>query len=189
MRARFCASTRWGPRSGTPSTGRARWRRSSPTSAAPSRSATGQPEGMRTGSSSSSSAMSWLRNIQASLWSQPDMDRLSITTVQEKEFGHQLEAKLNGRNIPLSGQWELTCRCNLRCVMCYTDCFNTPDMLRQELSFREIIRIMDEIREAGCLELTFTGGEPLARRDFLDIYAHAKQEGFLVTVFTNGTLV
>jgi MoaA/NifB/PqqE/SkfB family radical SAM enzyme len=62
-------------------------------------------------------------------------------------------------------------------------------MLRQELSFHEIVRIMDEIQEAGCLELTFTGGEPLARRDFLDIYDQAKQKGFLVTVFTNGTLL
>ncbi len=101
------------------------------------------------------------------------MDRLSITTVQEKEFGHQLETKLDGLRFPLSGQWELTCRCNLRCVMCYTDCFNTPDMLRQELSFHEIVRIMDEIQEAGCLDLCLTGGEPLARR---------------VTVFTNGKL-
>ncbi len=117
------------------------------------------------------------------------MDRLSITTVQEKEFGHQLETKLDGLRFPLSGQWELTCRCNLRCVMCYTDCFNTPDMLRQELSFHEIVRIMDEIQEAGCLDLCLTGGELLARRDFLDIYAHAKQKGFLVTVFTNGTLL
>jgi MoaA/NifB/PqqE/SkfB family radical SAM enzyme len=115
------------------------------------------------------------------------MYRLSITTVQEKEFGQQLTKKLDGRRFPLSGQWELTCRCNLRCVMCYTDCFNTPDMLRQELGFPEIVRIMDEIQKAGCLELTLTGGEPLARRDFLDIYLYAKQKGFLVTVFTNGT--
>ena len=117
------------------------------------------------------------------------MDRLSITTVQEKEFGHQFMTKLDGRRFPLSGQWELTCRCNLHCVMCYTDCFNTPDRLRQELSFPKIVRIMDEIQEAGCLELCLTGGEPLARKDFLDIYAYAKQKGFLLTVFTNGTLL
>jgi molybdenum cofactor biosynthesis enzyme MoaA len=118
------------------------------------------------------------------------MDRLSITTVQEKEFlGHRLMTKLDGRRFPLSGQWELTCRCNLRCVMCYTDCFNSPEMIQQELSFPEIVRIMDEIQEAGCLELCLTGGEPLARKDFLDIYAYAKEKGFLVTVFTNGTLL
>jgi len=73
--------------------------------------------------------------------------------------------------------------------MCYTDCFNTPEMIRQELNFPEIVRIMDEIHEAGCLELALSGGEPLTRKDFLDIYTYAKQKGFLVTVFTNGTLV
>ena len=90
---------------------------------------------------------------------------------------------------PLLGQWELTCRCNLRCLMCYTDCFNSPEQVRRELSLTEILRIMGEIREAGCLELCLTGGEPLARTDFLDIYTHAKEKGFLVTVFTNGTLL
>ncbi|TMI73860.1 MAG: radical SAM protein [Bacillati bacterium ANGP1] len=94
------------------------------------------------------------------------MEHRSITTVQEKEFGHELMTKLDGRRFPVSGQWELTCRCNLRCVMCYTDCFNTPDRLREELSFHEIVRIMDEIQEAGCLEITLTGGEPLARKGF-----------------------
>jgi MoaA/NifB/PqqE/SkfB family radical SAM enzyme len=90
---------------------------------------------------------------------------------------------------PLVCQWEITCRCNLRCVMCYTDCFNRPDMIRQELSTDEILRIMDELAEAGCLELCLTGGEPLARSDFFDIYEHARGKGFLVTLFTNGTLI
>jgi MoaA/NifB/PqqE/SkfB family radical SAM enzyme len=39
------------------------------------------------------------------------------------------------------------------------------------------------------MELCFTGGEPLARSDFLDIYTYAKGKGFLISVFTNGTLV
>jgi molybdenum cofactor biosynthesis enzyme MoaA len=113
----------------------------------------------------------------------------SITTVQSRVFGQQFAAKLGGRRLPLSGQWELTCRCNLRCVMCYTDCFNTPERIQQELGLSEILRIMDQIEDAGCLNLCLTGGEPLARKDFLDIYAYAKQKGFLLTVFTNGTLV
>lgn len=117
------------------------------------------------------------------------MDSLSISTVQGHEFGQTLKSKLGGRRYPLSGQWELTCRCNLRCVMCYTDCFNTIDKIQDELSLPEILRIMDEIHESGCLELCLTGGEPLARKDFLDVYAYAKQKGFLLTVFTNGTLL
>lgn len=117
------------------------------------------------------------------------MDCLPMATIQDQDFGQRLSARLEGKRFPLAGQWELTCRCNLRCIMCYTDCFNTPEMIRQELSLPEINRIMDEIQEAGCLELCLTGGEPLARRDFQDIYAYAKQKGFLVTVFTNGTLL
>ena len=35
----------------------------------------------------------------------------------------------------------------------------------------------------------FTGGEIFARRDFLDIYTYAKRKGFLITLFTNGTLI
>ena len=45
---------------------------------------------------------------------------------------------------------------------------------------------MDEIHKEGCLWLTFTGGDPLVREDFLEIYSHAKKKGFIVTIFTNG---
>src|SRR5437867_1712212 len=117
------------------------------------------------------------------------MDIAPIADMSADEFATRMLRNLEGGRYPLIGQWELTCRCNLHCVMCYTDCFNTPDLIPQELSLSEIIRIMDEIREAGCLDLCLTGGEPLARRDFLEIYTYAKQKGFLVTVFTNGTLV
>ena len=90
---------------------------------------------------------------------------------------------------PLACQWEVTCRCNLHCVMCYTDCFNHPDKIRKELSTDDILLIMDQVAEAGCLELCLTGGEPLARPDFFQIYEHAVRIGFLVTLFTNGTLI
>ncbi|OQW35885.1 MAG: hypothetical protein A4E19_15620 [Nitrospira sp. SG-bin1] len=90
---------------------------------------------------------------------------------------------------PLACQWEVTCRCNLHCVMCYTDCFNEPERIRQELSTVELLRIMDELAEAGCLELCVTGGEPLTRPDFFQIYERAISLGFLVTLFTNGTLI
>ena len=93
------------------------------------------------------------------------------------------------KRIPWLGQWELTCRCNLKCVMCYTDPFNTPERIRQELPTSEILRILDEIHEAGCMELVLTGGEPLSRPDFLEIYQAAHQKGFLITIFTNGTRI
>lgn len=112
-----------------------------------------------------------------------------ITTVSERAYAQQLLGRLEGRSFPYGGQWELTCRCNLQCVMCYTDPFNTPGRIKEELRYEEIVRILDELQEAGCLELCFTGGEPFARPDILDIYASAKQRGFRLTLFTNGTLI
>ena len=52
-----------------------------------------------------------------------------------------------------------------------------------------VLSVIDEITEAGCLSLLITGGEPLLRHDFSEIYRHAKKSGLLVTVFTNGTLI
>jgi radical SAM protein with 4Fe4S-binding SPASM domain len=58
-----------------------------------------------------------------------------------------------------------------------------------ELSFDEHCRLLDEMTEAGCLWLLYTGGEIFARRDFLKIYTHAKRQGLIITLFTNGTLI
>jgi len=109
--------------------------------------------------------------------------------IQDQDFNTQLGVRLAGQRFPYSGQWELTYRCNLKCMMCYTDCMNTPEAIRRELEYSEVIRILDELYEAGCLYLCFTGGEPLCRPDFLDIYTYAKKKGFLLTIFTNGTLI
>ena len=99
------------------------------------------------------------------------------------------QLEITPERFPYSGQWEITCRCNLRCVMCYTDCFNTPEKVRQELGTADIKRIMDQLAEAGCLELALTGGEPMARPDFFEIYEYAKKKGFLLVIFTNGTYI
>ncbi len=48
---------------------------------------------------------------------------------------------------------------------------------------------MDKLQEAGCLFLYFTGGEPLMRKDLPEIYLYAKKKGFLISLFTNGTLI
>src|SRR5262249_52287734 len=58
-----------------------------------------------------------------------------------------------------------------------------------ELTTAEHRRILDEMAAAGCLWLLYTGGEIFARRDFLDIYTHARRNGFIVTLFTNATLI
>src|SRR5512137_202397 len=60
--------------------------------------------------------------------------------------------------------WEMTHGCNLACVMCY----NVPRP-EPELSTDEGLALLDQIAEAGALELTLTGGEVLTRRDFFTL--------------------
>jgi radical SAM protein with 4Fe4S-binding SPASM domain len=95
-----------------------------------------------------------------------------------------------GRRLPVSVTVELTRRCPLTCSHCYNNLpMADPGARRTELTTDEHRRILDELAQAGCLWLLFTGGEILARHDFLDIYRHAKRKGFIVTLFTNATLV
>ncbi|MFA5374071.1 MAG: radical SAM protein [Candidatus Omnitrophota bacterium] len=80
---------------------------------------------------------------------------------------------------------ELTYRCNLRCIHCYA---KDSGNKRRELTASVWKDILDQLARMGCLWVTFTGGEPLIRDDFLEIYAYAREKGFLVVLFTNATL-
>ncbi len=90
-------------------------------------------------------------------------------------------------SFPLRGRIELTYRCCLNCIHCYCKGLNSDKEERnKELTTFEVKRIFDEIQKEGCLFLTLTGGDPLVRDDFLEIYSYAKEKGFLITLFTTG---
>ncbi len=82
-------------------------------------------------------------------------------------------------------QFELTFKCDLHCRHCYTYCYNKPVYLKKELNLKEIKFILDKVYKAGVIWVCFTGGDPLTRKDFLDIYSYAKDKGFITTIFTN----
>jgi radical SAM protein with 4Fe4S-binding SPASM domain len=100
-------------------------------------------------------------------------------------FSQRLHEEGQKQKLALSGTLELTTHCNLRCGHCYI----VDNATRGELTTPEIVRILDELVEAGCLWLLLTGGEVMVRKDFLEIYLAAKRRGLIVTVFTNATLV
>jgi radical SAM protein with 4Fe4S-binding SPASM domain len=110
---------------------------------------------------------------------------LSCGLASYNQFGTRLQRAAGGARLPLSGSFELTFKCNLRCVHCYIPDFSG----RGELSSDEVRRILSEAADEGCLWMLLTGGEVLSRPDFADIYVHAKRLGQIVTVFTNGTLL
>ena len=106
------------------------------------------------------------------------------------DFSAAMAARGSPVRRPLGGTIEITRRCPLDCAHCYNNLpMSDGEARRGELSLEELTRIMSELADAGCMWLTLSGGEILARKDFLDIYARAKELGFLVTLFTNGTLI
>ncbi|MBN1570662.1 MAG: radical SAM protein [Acidobacteria bacterium] len=106
------------------------------------------------------------------------------------KFSEAFHHQIVGRRVPLDGTIELTYRCPLKCSHCYNNLeLDDAGAGQNELSREEHCHILDEITDAGCLWLLFTGGEPFVRKDFLDIYTYAKQKGLLVSLFTNGILI
>jgi len=85
---------------------------------------------------------------------------------------------------------EITARCNNNCRHCYINLpSNDKKAQENELSFDEIKKIIDEVVSLGALWCLITGGEPLLRKDFFEIYLYLKKKGLLVSVFTNGALI
>ncbi|MGD9253632.1 MAG: radical SAM protein [Holophagae bacterium] len=100
-------------------------------------------------------------------------------------FNHTVVAE----RVPVSGMIELTRHCNLRCVHCYLGQGEGRFESHREMTTEQVCDVIDQIAEAGCLYLTLTGGDPMMRRDFAEVYRHAKNQGLLVTVMCDGVLV
>lgn len=102
------------------------------------------------------------------------MNKIEIPQLSYRKFSYRIHNKVIKNRIPLDGSIELTKRCNLSCIHCY---YNYEFEEEEEMSFKEISSLLNEISQAGCFWLLITGGEPLLRKDFLDIYKCAKKEG------------
>lgn len=95
-----------------------------------------------------------------------------------------LKVRLLKHRLPLFLEWNLTFRCNLRCKYC-----GAHDAQGAELGTEEVLAGLDVLWGMGARWITFGGGEPLLRKDIVDIVRHAKQRGFQVYLSTNGWLV
>ena len=113
-------------------------------------------------------------------------DYLAETALPEFSLWEQTQEK----RIPFSFDLEVTARCNNDCRHCY---INLPvfdaEAEKKELSFDEISAIADEAVSLGALWCLITGGEPLLREDFSEIYTALKKKGLLTSVFTNACLI
>jgi len=83
--------------------------------------------------------------------------------------------------------WNCTRRCNLKCKHCYAQAEDKD--YSGELTTEEGKRLIDDLAQFGCPVLLFSGGEPLVRKDVLELAAYAVKKGLRVVFSTNGTLI
>ena len=86
--------------------------------------------------------------------------------------------------VPISVHFDITYRCNERCVHCYLDHDD-----HGEMTTPEITDVLAQLADAGVFFLSLSGGEVLMRRDFFEIVERARQLLFNVKVKTNGVMI
>ncbi len=94
------------------------------------------------------------------------------------------------KRVPINGTFELTSRCNFQCRMCYIHM--TEEQQRKagyELTTKQWLTIGRQAVDAGMVYLLLTGGEPMIRRDFTEIYTEMVRMGVMVSVNTNASCV
>lgn len=77
---------------------------------------------------------------------------------------------------------ELTYACNLKCVHCY----NPKNISNVQIDINKMKQIIDDAKDMGCFNITFSGGECTLNKDFIEIVEYARSKRLSVEIFTNG---
>ena len=99
----------------------------------------------------------------------------------------QQRSKAEAFGIPLAVLAELTHRCPLQCPYC-----SNPielDRARSELTTEEWKKVLSELAELGVLQVHFSGGEPTARKDLVELVKHANNVGLYTNLITSAVLL
>lgn len=113
-----------------------------------------------------------------------------IKTSTEPYVATYLHQKGNRLGMPIAGNFELTARCNFNCPMCYVHMTQEQvDAAGRELTAQQWLDIAKAARDRGMVFALLTGGEPLIRKDFFEIYQGMRDMGILVSVNSNGSMI
>lgn len=91
--------------------------------------------------------------------------------------------------LPIDGNLDLTYRCNNNCQHCWLWLPSDAAQSSEELTFSELRRIVDEARSLGCQAWHISGGEPMLRPDFYEIFDYITRKSIHYSLNTNGTLL
>lgn len=83
--------------------------------------------------------------------------------------------------------WNMTQRCNLKCVHCYAHALEVDGV--DDISTDQAKTMIDDLAAYGAPVMLFSGGEPLVRKDLVELAKHATSKGMRAVISTNGTLI
>lgn len=81
--------------------------------------------------------------------------------------------------------YELTYKCNFNCIYCFQEDMKSS----YNLITSDSKRVIDILKDNGCIFIKFTGGEPFVRSDFMDIYEYTYDKNIKLTIGTNAVLI
>lgn len=117
-----------------------------------------------------------------------------ITPGDWLRYGSGGNGELKGRIAPKKAcerkpviVWNITSRCNLKCVHCYNDSGQHTDC--QEVTSDKARQVLTDIADFGVPSVLFSGGEPLLRKDLFELISFARDKGLGAVISTNGTLI
>jgi 12,18-didecarboxysiroheme deacetylase len=95
---------------------------------------------------------------------------------------HLLQFSLDKKPVVV---WNITSACNLKCVHCYASAGKATG----ELTSREGLELIAQLKDYGSPVILFSGGEPLIRKDLPALIEAAVKSGMRAVISTNGTLI
>lgn len=104
---------------------------------------------------------------------------------EESKFVEEMQSWLFGHGFMFSLFFELTYRCDLKCVHCY----NPKHMSNIELDFDLCKKAIDDAYDVGCFRVTFSGGESTLHSKFVELVKYARSKHMSVEIFTNGQML
>ena len=112
-------------------------------------------------------------------------------TRSEPYLSTYLHTQGRKKGLPIAGNFELTGRCNFSCPMCYVHLANEQlaSGEKKELTAQAWLDLARQARDRGMIFALLTGGEPLLRKDFFEIYEGMKDMGLHISINSNGSMI
>lgn len=99
----------------------------------------------------------------------------------------ELKKSIIKNRIPINANIFITNKCNFKCLHCYVQSHKNQD--DGALSVNQWKKILNILKNKGCLSITFSGGEVLSSLKFLEIYEYAYSMNFKISIITNLSLL